>query len=244
MAVVTGSSSGIGRAIALELARAGADVVVHANRSTAAAADVAQEIERGGRRSKVVLADLSRRDALGAFVEESFGALGSADIWVNNAGADILTGSGSRRSFEEKLDTLLAVDLVATVHLSRDVGSRMKANRGGVILNMGWDQAERGMEGESGELFATAKGAVMCFTRSLALSLAPDVRVNCLAPGWIRTAWGRDATPEWEARAIQETPAGRWGEPEDVAALARFLVSPAASFLTGQTVRANGGAVR
>jgi 3-oxoacyl-[acyl-carrier protein] reductase len=109
---------------------------------------------------------------------------------------------------------------------------------------MGWDQAEAGMEGDSGELFAAVKGAVMAFTRSLALSLAPEVRVNCLAPGWIRTAWGVGASEVWQERVRRETPLGRWGEPEDVAATARWLVSPAAAYLTGQVIRINGGAVR
>jgi 3-oxoacyl-[acyl-carrier protein] reductase len=109
---------------------------------------------------------------------------------------------------------------------------------------MGWDQADTGMEGDSGELFAATKGAVMSFTKSLALSMAPEVRVNCLAPGWIRTAWGSKASQYWQDRVREETPAGRWGEPEDVAELARWLVSPAAAFITGQVIRVNGGAVR
>ena len=120
----------------------------------------------------------------------------------------------------------------------------MKAAGGGVILNMGWDQAETGMEGDSGELFAAAKGAVMAFSRSLALSLAPEVRVHCLAPGWIRTAWGEKASAAWQERVLRETPLKRWGRPEDVAAAARWLASPAAEFLTGQVIRVNGGAVR
>ena len=120
----------------------------------------------------------------------------------------------------------------------------MKAQGHGVLLNMGWDQAETGMEGDSGELFAAAKGAVMGFTRSLALSLAPQVRVHCLAPGWIRTDWGERASGTWQERVRRETPLGRWGRPEDVAAAARFLVSPAAAYLNGQVLRVNGGAVR
>ena len=108
---------------------------------------------------------------------------------------------------------------------------------------MGWDQAAVGMEGESGELFGATKGAVMAFTKSLALSLAPKVRVNCLAPGWIRTAWGEEAPPEWQERVLQEVPLGRWGSPEDVAATARFLVSDAAAFISGQVVNINGGAI-
>src|SRR5207302_10179969 len=127
--------------------------------------------------------------------------------------------------------------------LAREVGQRMKAAGSGVILNMGWDQAETGMEGDSGELFAAAKGAVMAFSRSLALSLAPQVRVHCLAPGWIRTAWGEKASPAWQERVRRETPLQRWGTPQDVAATARFLASPAARYLSGQMVRVNGGAV-
>jgi NAD(P)-dependent dehydrogenase (short-subunit alcohol dehydrogenase family) len=109
---------------------------------------------------------------------------------------------------------------------------------------MGWDQADTGMEGDSGQLFAATKGAVMAFTKSLALSLAPEVRVNCLAPGWVRTGWGESASTYWQNRVRRETPLGRWGTPEDVAVVARWLASPAAAFITGQVIRVNGGAVR
>jgi 3-oxoacyl-[acyl-carrier protein] reductase len=97
------------------------------------------------------------------------------------------------------------------------------------------------MSGDSGEMFAAVKGAVMAFSRSLAKSLAPQVRVNCLAPGWIRTSWGDQASAYWQRRAEREALLGRWGSPEDVAAMARFLCSPQASFITGQTVAINGG---
>ena len=117
----------------------------------------------------------------------------------------------------------------------------MKARGRGTILTMGWDQAETGMEGDSGQLFAAVKGAVMAFTRSLALSLAPQVRVNCLAPGWIRTAWGETASAAWQERVRRETPLGVWGLPEDVAAAAVWLASPAADFLTGQTSASTAG---
>jgi 3-oxoacyl-[acyl-carrier protein] reductase len=93
-------------------------------------------------------------------------------------------------------------------------------------------------------LFAATKGAVMAFSRSLALSLAPTVRVNCLAPGWIRTAWGERAPAAWQERVLRETPLGRWGTPEDVARTALWLAAPASAYLTGQVVRINGGAVR
>src|SRR5207249_9235224 len=114
----------------------------------------------------------------------------------------------------------------------------------GVLINMGWDQADTGMDGDSGQLFAATKAAVMAFSKSLALSLAPAVRVNCLAPGWIRTAWGAGASEPWQERVRRETPLRRWGTPADVAQAARWLGSPAAAFITGQVIRVRGGAVR
>jgi 3-oxoacyl-[acyl-carrier protein] reductase len=106
---------------------------------------------------------------------------------------------------------------------------------------MGWDQAESGMAGDSGELFAAVKGAVMAATRSLAKSLAPQVRVNCIAPGWIRTEWGEQASAEWQERAKRESLLDRWGRPEDVARVACFLASPAAEFINGHIIPVNGG---
>ncbi len=243
-AVVTGSSSGIGRAIALELAAAGADVVVHCARSAEAARQVAGQIADLGRRSGVIQADLSDALSHQRLLDEATSLLGTPHIWVNNAGADLLTGDDAHRPYHEKLQLLYEVDVRATALLSRLVGERMRDAGRGVILNIGWDQADRGMEGDSGELFALSKNAIMGLTRSLAVSLAPAVRVNCIAPGWIRTAWGEQAGRDWQERVLRETPLRRWGTPEDIARLARFLVSDDASYLTGQVINANGGAVR
>lgn len=241
VAVVTGSSSGIGRAIALELAAAGADCLVHARQNRDGAATVAAEIGKLGRKSHLLLADLSEPREQDRFAAEAWAWQGKIDIWVNNAGADTLTADAGGWSFEQKLEALWRLDVVATIRLGRAIGARMKERGGGVILNMGWDQAERGMAGDSGELFATAKGAVMAFTRSLARSLAPTVRVNCLAPGWIKTKWGEQASRYWQDRAANESLLSRWGTPEDVAGVARFLASPAAAFINGQTIAINGG---
>lgn len=241
-AVVTGSSSGIGRAIALELARAGADVLVHYARSKDRAESVAAEIQALGVDSHVLKCDLAS-DHLEQFVKEAWNQQ-DIDIWVNNAGVDLLTGAGKSLSYEEKLQQLLNIDVTGSVLLSRYVAKQMAAGLGGCILNIGWDQSDRGMEGESGELFSTAKNAIMGVTRSLAVTYAPKVRINCIAPGWIRTAWGDTAPDAWQARVLKETPLNRWGEPQDIANLARFLVSEEASYITGQVINANGGAVR
>lgn len=243
-AIVTGSSSGIGRAIALEFARAGADVGVHCYRSLQAAEQTAAEIRSLGRESVVLQADIRDATGLAPFVERAWQALGAIDVWVNNAGVDLLTGDGAKLSYADKLSQLLDGDVRSTMLQTREVGRRMSERGSGCVLNVGWDQADRGMEGDSGELFAASKNAIMGFTRSAALSLAPSVRVNCIAPGWIRTAWGESASDVWQQRVLRETPLQRWGLPEDIAKLARFLCSPDASYLTGQIVNCNGGAVR
>ena len=243
-AVVLGSTSGIGRAVALKLGEAGADVIVHGRASRDKAEGVAELIRRGGTRADVLMADLGDRAAGDRLVDEAWRLWGGVDAWLHLAGADTLTGPGAKLSFDRKLDRLWEVDVVSTIRLCRAVGRRMKERGSGTIVTMGWDQAETGMEGDSGELFAATKGAVLAFTRSLAVSLAPEVRVNAVAPGWIKTAWGESAPSPWQERVLRETPLARWGSPEDVAEVCRFLVGPASGFLTGQVLRINGGAIR
>jgi 3-oxoacyl-[acyl-carrier protein] reductase len=242
-ALVTGSTRGIGRAIALELAAAGAEVVVH-GRNSAAAEEVADTIAEMGGKASVLLGNLMQLEECRRLVATAWDEWGPIDIWINNAGADVLTGEAARWSFAEKLRELVEVDMVAAMLMARDIGRRMLESGGGVIVNMGWDKADSGMAGDSGQLFAAVKGAIMSFTRSLALSLAPSVRVNCLAPGWIKTAWGEAASEDWQDLVLEETPLERWGTPQDVATAARWLVSPAAAFVTGQVIRVNGGVVR
>jgi 3-oxoacyl-[acyl-carrier protein] reductase len=244
-AVVTGASSGIGREIALELAAAGANVAVHARANREGAEATVEQVRALRRKSEVFLFDLADAGAHEALVEQTWSWSGGVDVWVNNAGADVLTGAARKLSFADKLELLWKVDVAACIHLSRAVGGRMKACTtepgGAAIVNIGWDQAEFGMEGDSGEMFGPVKGAVMAFTRSLAKSLAPQVRVNCVAPGWIQTAWGVDAPEYWKSRAVKESLVGRWGTPEDVARAVRFLASPDAAFITGHILPVNGG---
>ena len=226
--------------IAVELAASGANLILHGNRRQDSAVQLAESMRESGLPAEAVSCDLSDSSLTAGFVEECW-QIGPIDIWINNAGADVLTGEASEWPFHKKLETLWKTDVESTIGLSRDVGARMKQRGSGVILNMGWDQAETGMAGDSGQMFSATKGAIMAFTRSLAKSLAPEVRVNCLAPGWIRTAWGETASDDWQQRAADESLLGRWGTPEDVARAARFLVSPDADFVTGHILPVNGG---
>jgi len=256
VAVVTGSSSGIGRATALELAEAGYSLVLHARRNLSGLQDVARQLKQldtGGRQRALCLTgDIACSRTCRELVSAAFAWHGRVDVWVNNAGADVLTGEARRLCFEARLARLLDVDVQGTIRLCRQVATRMSGQVAlasveqglciaPAIINLSWAQSNLGMEGEPGQLFCTTKAAVVAFTNALALSF-PSIRVNCVAPGWIRTEWGESvASDYWSRRAIDESLSGRWGTPQDVAQAIRWLVADSSQFINGQTVNVNGG---
>src|SRR5215207_2099654 len=243
-AAVTGASRGIGAAIAEAFGGAGATVLVTHRKSEEEASAVAERIGRARGRALVAQADLSTPGGCEALVAHARERLGGLDVWVNNAGADVLMGAAADWDWEDKLDLLLAVDLKGTVACSYAAGAVMRAQpSGGTILNMSWDHVTTGMAGENPELFSAVKGGVLAFSKSLARGLAPQVRVNVLCPGWIETAFAREADRDFHRSVAESTPLGRWGRPEDVAAAALWLASPEAKFVTGQAVNINGGVV-
>jgi 3-oxoacyl-[acyl-carrier protein] reductase len=241
--LVTGASSGIGRAIAVRCAQAGADLVITYRRNQEGAEATAQKIRDLGRRAEVLRADISREDdikAIAARVESGFSRI---DVWINNAGADILTGEAGRLSPLQKLDLVMAVDLRGTILASWAAVDLMRKQGRGSIINMAWDHVEHGMEGQNPGIYSAGKGGVASFSRSLARDVAPEIRVNILAPGFIETAFGEEANPKFRQQVIDMTPLRRWGTPEDVAGAAVFLASDDSAFLTGQTIMVNGGVV-
>ena len=260
--VVTGSSSGIGRSIATKFALHGSFVVVHGFKNQ----DGVDETQRliancrvaelndsktSGTPSRGILADISNAADCKRLVDEAFAWKGRVDVWVNVAGANVLTGDASKLTFDDKLDLLWRTDVAGTVRVARFVAERMlkqseiasKFASGSLpfIVNISWDQAELGMEGESGQYFAATKAAIAAFSKSLAKTLSPHVRVNCVAPGWIKTEWGQQASTSWDARARGESMLNRWGTPEDIADVVYALASPGCEFINGQTIPVNGG---
>ena len=244
--LVTGASSGIGRAIALACAEAGADVALSYHTNEQGAVEVAGGVQAAGRRAHISRVDAADPDDLQRLARDAGAAFGRVDVWINNAGADILTGRTAKESRLEKLDLLLAVDLRGTILASWAAVELMRSQPGasGAIINMSWDHVLSGaMPGEYAQLFAAAKGGIYSFSRALARSVAPQIRVNVLGPGWIETAYGTALDPAVKQRIAAAIPLGRWGTPEEVALAAVYLASDAAAYVTGQMLMINGGSV-
>jgi 3-oxoacyl-[acyl-carrier protein] reductase len=242
--VITGASSGIGRGIALAAARAGADLALTYKSNEPGVRETAAGVASFGRRVVVQKMDLADARSINALADDVVAALGHIDAWVNNAGADIVTAGADSLSRLDKLDLLLRVDVRGTMIASWKAAELMAAQSGGgVIINISWDHVATGMEGSNPQLYSAAKGAITSFSKSLARSVAPRVRVNIVAPGWIETAFGSGVDQRVYRAVAESTPLKRWGTPSDVAGAVVFLASPASSFLTGETINVGGGVV-
>ena len=238
VALVTGGSRGIGRAIALELARAGAQVVFTWVANPDAAAETEKAIAEAGGRGRALRCDVADHDAIDALVAQIQQEHGRLDVVVNNAG--IARDQLILRMKPEDFDAVIATNLRGAWSVCRAAIKPMLKQRWGRIINLSSVVAQMGNAGQSN--YAASKGGVEALTRSLAREVGSrNITVNAVAPGFIDTDMTRDL-PEPAKKALAERiPLGRLGSAEDVAGVVRFLASEAAGYVTGQVIHVNGG---
>jgi 3-oxoacyl-[acyl-carrier protein] reductase len=240
VALVTGGSRGIGRAIALGLAEAGATVAVNYRQSETMAHEVVREIERNGGRARAWRADVGDGAQVEAMTEEITALFGRLDILVNNAGVirDLLLLEMNERDWA----TVLQTNLSGVYHCSRAAVRGMMMRRWGRIINLSSVAALRGGKGQTN--YSASKGAINAFTHSLAAELGPKgITVNAIAPGLIATDMSQGVLPFANGWVRERIALRRVGRPEDIAPLAVFLASEGASYITGQIITADGGMV-
>lgn len=242
-ALVTGAGHGIGRAIAVALAAAGADLAVHYGHSVDGAVETVAEVERLGRRAKALQADVTVTGEVDRLLDEATGFLGGLDVLVCNAG-HLVGREPVREMTDEHFERVLDVNLTATFRTCRAALPHLAAAPHPRIVTMSSLAAHNG-GGPGSVPYAAAKAGVRGFTKALAKEVAPDgITVNAVAPGFIGGTAFHDTFTSEQAQAALTAglPVGRAGTPEDVAAAVVYLASPAAGFLTGTTIDIDGGA--
>jgi len=240
-ALVTGGARGIGRATCLMLARAGASVAVNYRVESPSANLLVEEIESAGGDAFSLSADISKRPEAEMMVDETVSRFGSIDILVNNAG--IWRSSPIEEMSDGEWDEMIAVNLTGTFNCVRAAVPAMKEARSGRIVNIASTAGQRGESFSSH--YAATKGGVISLTKSLAVELAPfGILVNCVAPGWVVTDMTRDDLLGARRDAILQTiPLARAGTPDEIAGAVLYLASELSTFVTGEILNVNGGAV-
>jgi 3-oxoacyl-[acyl-carrier protein] reductase len=238
VAVVTGAGRNIGRAIALALADGGASIIVNARSNRAEAEAVAREIEAGGGKARVHIGDVAAAADVQAMADMAVKHFGRLDILVNNA-ALRREKPFAEMSYAEWRE-IMDVTLDGAFHCAKACLPALRKSGAGAIVNIGGLSAHTGSKNRAHVV--TAKAGIVGFTRALAHDLASDdITVNCVVPGLIGTPRPKDK-PEPAHHLTHQTITGKRGTPEDVAAMVRFLCGPAARYVTGQAIHANGGA--
>ncbi|MBC7237628.1 MAG: 3-oxoacyl-[acyl-carrier-protein] reductase [Chloroflexi bacterium] len=238
VALVTGSSRGIGRAIALELARRGCRVIVNYRAQAQAAEEVVREIQAAGGEASAVQADVSVAEEAQALVEATLERYGTLDILVNNAG--ITRDTLLMRMSEEDWDAVLDTNLKGAFHCIKAAQRTFLRKRQGCIINIG---SVSGLVGNAGQAnYSAAKAGLVGLTKAVARELGSrNIRVNLVAPGFIETDMTAKLPEGMLSQVVERIPLARLGQPQDVAAAVAFLASDAAAYVTGQVLCVDGG---
>ena len=240
VALVTGGSGGIGRAICLELAARGASLIVNYNRNAVSAEDLVATIAAAGGEATALQADVSNADQVTKLFKEAKALYNTLDILVNNAG--MTRDNVIMLMKPDDFDTVLATNLRSCWLCCKEAARIMMRKRSGSIINI---TSVVGIAGNGGQTnYAASKAGIIGVTKSLAKELAVrGVRVNALAPGFVETDMTADLSDDIRQRAIEAIPLGRIGAPHDIAGAVAFLASPEAAYITGQTLVVDGGMV-
>ncbi len=240
VALVTGASRGIGRAVAICLAKSGAKIAVNYAGNQAAAEEVKQIIEQNGGEAILVQADISNAESVDAMVATVMEAFGRIDILVNNAG--ITRDTLLMRMKEADWNAVIQTNLTGVFYVTKAVSKIMMKQRYGKIVNM---SSVVGLMGNAGQAnYAAAKAGVIGFTKSMAKELAArNITVNAIAPGFIATDMTAVLSDKVKEDLATKIPMGRLGEADDIASAVLFLVSDSANYITGQTLNVDGGMV-
>ncbi len=239
VALVTGASRGIGRAIAIRFAEEGAKVVVNYRARSAEADAVVDAIRRAGGEAFAVAADVSSSADVGRLVAEAMDRHGRIDVLVNDAG--VMVTKGLFETTEDDWDQTIDINLKGAYLCSKAVAPIMIRQEGGTIINI---SSNSGLYHPSAMRFTeyvVSKAGMNGLTKAMALALGPHVTVNAICPGWIRTDMMEDIDPEVHERILAETALARWGTPDDIASSAVFLASSEAAFITGELLIVAGG---
>lgn len=240
VALVTGASRGIGKAIALAMAEAGADIIVNYSGSEAAAQETVEAVEKLGRKAIKIKANVADADDVAAMVKEAHETFGHIDVLVNNAG---ITRDGLlMRMKVSDWDDVMSINLKGTFLVTKAVSKIMMKQRSGHIINLSSVVGEIGNGGQAN--YAASKAGVIGFTKSCAKELASrGITVNAIAPGFIHTDMTGVLPENVKEGMVKEIPLGRMAEPKEVAYAALFLASDFASYITGQVINVDGGMV-
>ncbi|KYD08215.1 3-oxoacyl-[acyl-carrier-protein] reductase [Heyndrickxia sporothermodurans] len=240
VALVTGASRGIGREIALELAREGANVIVNYAGSEARANEVVEEIKALGREAKAIQCNVANNDEVQGMIKETIGLFGKIDILVNNAG--ITRDNLIMRMKEDEWDDVINTNLKGVFLCTKGVTRQMMKQRSGKIINI---SSIVGVSGNPGQAnYVAAKSGVIGLTKSTAKELASrGINVNAVAPGFITTEMTDKLPEDVQSEMLKQIPLARFGEPKNVANVVVFLASSSSDYMTGQTLHVDGGMV-
>ncbi|MCY9137262.1 3-oxoacyl-[acyl-carrier-protein] reductase [Peribacillus frigoritolerans] len=239
-ALVTGASRGIGREVALELARQGADVAINYSGSEAKANEVVDEIKALGRKAFAIQCDVANSESVTSMIKEVVEQFDRVDILVNNAG--ITRDNLLMRMKEDEWDSVINTNLKGVFLCTKAVTRQMMKQRSGRIINMA---SIVGVSGNAGQAnYVAAKAGVIGLTKTTAKELASrGITVNAIAPGFISTDMTGELPEDVQKAMLGQIPLARFGDPKDIAAVASFLASDASKYMTGQTLHVDGGMV-